>query len=187
MQNTSLVYVNNVPMVIQNDILWMYNKDILSSYCDFIGEGKSGVIYRYYDYVIKIFKKTDDELYSDKDPIILEKLQGNPCFPKLYFYQPNHFMVYEWVQGDKLFDLLDKHQKPSLNWELKVKGAVKFCLSKNIYPYDLTEQNILFDKNNQPKIVDVGLFDELHNVLEEDKEDYLRETYDMIDKLKTYY
>lgn len=112
-----------------------------------IGEGTFGEVYKYKDYAIKVYQ---DEL----DGEILEKLQGNIMFLKLYMYIPDELMVTELLEN---YYPVEEHPH-TLNYSLLYKIIYKYAFNKGFKPYDLHGDNILINKFMQIKVVDVGNF-----------------------------
>lgn len=141
-----------------------------------IGSGSSGTVFSYKNYAIKIFYSNGGEWYSTKDAIILNKLKGINIYPKLYARYKDIFVVMELVKGISLNDLCWKlHQGENvfINKDFKnifIEGF-KDTIRRGYEPYDLHGNNIIFTKEGNFIIVDIGCFFKTSKPLNENKLD----------------
>ncbi|TCS96602.1 hypothetical protein [Hazenella coriacea] len=139
-----------------------------------LGEGLSGQVYEFENYAVKVFK----EKYSENDDfIMLNHLHNHSGFPNLH-YKEEQFMVVDKVSGYTLGQALKSGD--SLNDEIfrQIEVYVEDCYRDGIIAHDLHLNNIMIDKDNHIKIIDVGRF--FYTTNQESYTDQIREELENI-------
>ena len=148
-----------------------------------LGKGKHGYVFKAYcpknnkNYAIKmIYKKQNDEgqlknLYREYS---IMNHANHPNIEKIYGYfegynpldyQVCSFFILEYIEGENLFNIMEKYQKRNENIDQNLIMKIFFGTvnglhhlhGKGIIHRDISPDNIMLDKNNQIKITDFGL------------------------------
>lgn len=139
-----------------------------------IASGGNGTVYRAFDTVlermvaVKLMKK---ELTSD--PIALESFyrEARACAQlnhtniiHLYTFDESEaqmYLVMELADRGSLDNRIEKQQRVAeldvLDIGIKIAGALDLALKHNLLHRDIKPGNILFNTDNEPKLVDFGL------------------------------
>lgn len=156
--------INPIPQEDINFILNIYENGLLPYELECIGEGCQAEVFRYKNYAIKTYN----------DGHILEKLQDNDLFPKLYFYTDD-FMVTEYLEITDAYDYFERN----VDIWTDAFEVFRYCLSKSLIPYDIHDSNVVVTSDDKLKIIDVGSFvtyGNLYNLdraIEKYKNDYI--------------
>lgn len=143
-----------------------------------LGEGLSGQVYEFENYAVKVFK----EDYSENDDfIMLNHLHNHPSFPTLH-YKEEQFMVVDKVSGYTLGQALKSGDQLSEKTFRQIEMYVEDCYKEAIIPHDLHLNNIMIDKENQVKIIDVGRF-----FYTSHKESYLDQISEDLENIKYHF
>lgn len=152
--------INPIP---QEDLFYIREQFEKEFYdLEIIGSGCQATVYKYKNYAIKD--------YSDNgyDGPILEKLQGNELFPKLYGYNGD-FMITEYLNITDAY----KYYERNVDIEYTAFDIYEYCYKKGIIPYDIHDENVVVTNDDKLKIIDVGSFKKyigpkhytIHNIL----------------------
>src|ERR1041385_533664 len=139
-----------------------------------IASGGHGKVYRAFDTVlermvaVKLMRK---EL--ENDPVALESFyrEARACaglnhtnIVQIYSFDEldgQRYLVMELADRGSLDSKIDRHQRLSeyevLNIGIKIAGALGMVLKHNLLHRDIKPGNILFNADNEPKLVDFGL------------------------------
>lgn len=126
----------------------------IAEHYSLLGEGVSGKVYEFENYAIKVFKKDSSE---NDDFIMLNHLHNHPGFPTLH-YKEEKFMVVDKVSGYTLGQAMKSGDQLSDQAFKQIEMYVADCYRDGIIPHDLHLNNIMIDKENNIKIIDVGRF-----------------------------
>ncbi len=157
------------------------------SHFEKIGCGFVANVYRYKNYAIKIYRSKNSPY--NKDGEILEVLQDNPIFPKLFHYIKNKYVVMEYIEGKTLSKHISnftlKRNSP-INQQLD--NLILYCHNKNIFPDDIHAKNIIIDKEGNIRVIDVGHYEleEPNPLLKEHIDESFLELQNSIDFYFTY-
>ncbi|SUY47799.1 serine/threonine kinase related protein [Clostridium putrefaciens] len=131
-----------------------YDFDINLLDCKFLGEGHNGIVYLLPDgNVIKICFNIKSFI---GEYIILEKVNGNKYFPRIYDIGEN-YMIREYVDGDMLPKYIRKH---GFNDELgkRIIELLKEFKVLNFTKIDLRCKDIFVQPNGNLKVIDPKKF-----------------------------
>lgn len=119
------------------------------SFGTFLNEGYNGKVYRYNrDFIIKVFK---NEKFEDHN--ILMQLNGVKNIPQLHAYG-KQFIIVDYVKGQTLIET----KKINMDWEQELINSFIEIEKRELYPKDITHENLLVDKEGLIWIIDVGEF-----------------------------
>lgn len=145
----------------------------------YIGEGRSGIVYRFANYCIKIFKKnlkSSDKKYwyVENDASVLNSIQDIGLYPHLYGYINNSVVIMQYIEGLTLEDIKLGHCNIILSEDTieKLLNGMKETLQKGIFPMDIHEGNIIIDNKGGIHCIDVGCF-KLCDISDEEINKYL--------------
>jgi serine/threonine protein kinase/DNA-binding NarL/FixJ family response regulator/tetratricopeptide (TPR) repeat protein len=147
-----------------------------------IGSGAMGHVFKAYDEPLERFvaiKILSKKLSSA--PAFVERFRreakvlaaiNHPGIAFIYSFgeeEGEHYFAIQWCSNGSVADLIKKKQRidilPSLDILLQSAKALEAASKKGIVHRDIKPSNILFDENQQVKIVDFGLaFSEKMNV-----------------------
>lgn len=140
-----------------------------------IGQGLFGAVYNIEGYAVKVFRQNRFNIVHN-DGVIMERLQGIECIPKLYS-RCNNFMISELIKGQ---DLTNEEGTPSEflcgirhDWKERIEYDMLQLAKRKVRTGDLHGQNIMITEEGNLKIVDVGGFSEVTGVHGEDDEDLI--------------
>lgn len=117
-----------------------------------IGSGNQSIVYKYKNYAIKDYHE------CGYDGPILEQLQDNNIFPKLYFYT-ECFMVIEYLDIINAYEYYERN----ININQSAIDIFEYCYNKGIIPRDIHDENAIVTTNDEFKIIDVGSFGKVGN------------------------
>src|SRR5215467_9605634 len=139
-----------------------------------IASGGNGKVYKAFDTVLSRFvavKLMRKELESD--PVALESFyrEARACASfnhtniiHIYSYDEldgQRYLVMELADAGSLDSMIDKHQRvgeyEALQIGIKIASALNMVLRHNLLHRDIKPGNILFNSENEPKLVDFGL------------------------------
>lgn len=143
----SIKIINPIPKEDLDFIKKEYRKNNFRHLVE-IGAGSQGTVYRYKNYAIK-----DYSFSGAYDGKILEQLQDNDLFPKLYFYNAN-FMVTEYLEITNAY----KYYERNVEVNYTAFDIYEYCYKKDFIPYDIHDENVVITKDDKIKIIDVGCF-----------------------------
>lgn len=145
----------------------------------YIGEGRSGIVYKFANYCIKIFKKdlkSSDKKYwyVENDAKILNSIQDINLYPDLYGYINDSVVIMQYIEGLTLEDFKNGHFNSVLKEDIieKLLNGMKETLQKGIFPMDIHEGNIIIDDKGGIHCIDVGCF-KLCGIKDEEINKYL--------------
>ncbi|PTX53672.1 protein kinase-like protein [Melghirimyces profundicolus] len=141
----------------------------IQNQCRLLGEGLSGRVYEYENYAVKVFKEDGSENRGD---LILNRLHHHPAFPTLHHHE-DRFMVMDKVDGSTLATELKNSAKLKESYFEQIEKYTEECFQEGIVPKDMHLNNLMVDRDNRIKIVDVGRF--LHTDRPESFKDDLTE------------
>lgn len=144
--------INPIPQEDINFLVNLFESGLLPYELEKIGEGAQAEVYRYKNYAIKDYSN------CGIDGTILEKLQDNDLFLKLYFYNED-FMVTEYLEITNAYEYYDRN----VNINFTAFDIFKYCHKKNLIPYDIHDENVVITKDDKFKIIDVGSFKKNYN------------------------
>ena len=139
-----------------------------------IGKGGMGTVYRAYDTVlqrmvaIKLMKK---ELANDSQALENFYREARACAAlnhtniiHIYAFEEHdgqRYLVMELADNGSLDSRIEKQQRlpelEVLDIGIKIASALDLALKHNLLHRDIKPGNILFDADNEPKLVDFGL------------------------------
>lgn len=160
--------VNPIPKEDIKYLITNYNEEAgFSSILPEIGSGNQSSVYKYKNYAVK------DYYEAGYDGPILEKLQDNPLFPKLYFYT-DRFMVVEYLEIIEAY----KYYEKNVDIKMSAIDIFEYCYNKGIIPRDIHDENAIVTLNDEFKIIDVGNFGkvgtkDLDSIILEEKIDFV--------------
>lgn len=109
-----------------------------------------------FDKVLKKFEETTTELAGLEHPHIV----------RVYDYLPGNrtgYMMMEYIEGEALRDVLDRHPLKVLPSEAEVRrifgpilDAIRYVHSKNLIHRDISPENIMITKDGRPVLIDFG-------------------------------
>lgn len=150
--------VNPLPLQIIEDILLFLEGKLTKNQFEYIDCGSYSEVYRIKNYCIKkFFEPDEDEIKKEelKDGEILEELQGHPCVPTLYFYEPYKYVVYEYIEGKHGGMMTEPLKK---GWEQVFLETLEYVLKKGYIPNDAEQVDNVIFRNGLPVLIDVGLY-----------------------------
>lgn len=129
----------------------------------YINEGRSGIVYRFKNYCIKIFKKDlkSSSLkywYMENDANILNDLKGIDIYPNLYGYIDKTIVIMEYIEGTTLENFKIHIDNLNENIIENLLNSMYDTLKKGIFPMDIHHSNIIIDKKGGIHCIDVGCF-----------------------------
>lgn len=146
-------------------IVKLHKRGILSQNLEPLGTGAFGTVYGYKDYAIKVIYDINDK---NNDIDVLLDLSHLDFFPKLYATIDDKIIISERIYGDTVREYVYYDYENSLNLDRSIIDTIKNYFTKIIengyIPYDMHGSNIMIcKKTKMPKIVDLGLFDEIQD------------------------
>ena len=109
-----------------------------------------------FDKVLKKFEETTTELAGLQHPNIV----------RVYDYLPGNrtgYMMMEYIEGEALRDVLDRHPSKVLASEAEVRrifgpilDAIRYVHSNNLIHRDISPENIMITKDGRPVLIDFG-------------------------------
>jgi len=139
-----------------------------------IGSGAMGHVFKAYDEPLERFvaiKILSSKLSSS--PAFVERFRreakvlaaiNHPGIAFIYSFgeeEGEHYFAIQWCPGGSVADLIKKKQRidvmPALDIILQSAKALEAASRKGVVHRDIKPSNILFDENQQVKIVDFGL------------------------------
>jgi hypothetical protein len=156
------MYIHNVmePIIREskgNSIYAKFRNLVDAGIFIFVGSGCNGVVVRYKNYAIKLYYAVAYET-AGRDGEVLEKLQGSPYFPKLFYYYKKTYQVTEFIDGPPLGDN-SVMENLDLSFIDNFLEALKFCDERHVEAADIGIcDNIRVKDNKTPMFVDLGCF-----------------------------
>ncbi|PTM56929.1 protein kinase domain-containing protein [Desmospora activa] len=144
------------------------NKQIQNQ-CRLLGEGLSGRVYEYENFAVKVFKEDGSE---NDDYRMLNRLHHHSAFPTLHYYE-DRFMLMDKCDGTTLARERESGDGLKDAYFTQIEQVVEECYQVGIIPRDLHLNNVMVDRDNRIKIVDVGRF--VHTDQSEDYKERLTE------------
>lgn len=126
----------------------------IQNQCRLLGEGLSGRVYEYENYAVKVFKEDGSE---NDDYLVLNRLRHHSAFPTLHYHE-DRFMVMDKCDGTTLAQERESGDGLKDAHFLQIEQVVGECYQAGIIPQDLHLNNLMVDRDNRIKIVDVGRF-----------------------------
>lgn len=152
------------------------NKNILNNRYEIIrpvGSGGMAEVFLAHDNLLDrnvAVKMLRDQFLADKDLLEQFRREAKSAARLIHPYIINiydvvseddvQYIIMEYVEGVTLKDYLKEHKLPLnavLEIAVRLADALKHAHSKNIIHCDIKPQNILIDKNLNPKITDFGI------------------------------
>ena len=152
---------------------------------DCVGSGLQGTVYRALDpeldrrVAIKLLKPTDpatqdrpDDGSAALEARISSKLR-HPNIVSIFDFgrhQDHQYLVFEYVEGQTLRQLLSAHGHLSIEqvlaFAVPIVDAIAYAHAQGVVHLDLSPRNILVDAENNPRIMDFGLSQFSHNFVD---------------------
>ena len=149
---------DNKESICSNRDLFDHEIDIINKLADFKDNIYTPVIYAYKKYNISDNKSESNENnINNKEKIQIEanNIGEKPFYIIDYFSKGN---LYYYTRTGKLLE--QKHSKFLFK---KIVEGFRFIHSKNICHLDIKPENIVFDKNFKPIIIDFGFSEEINS------------------------
>lgn len=118
--------------------------------CKFVGKGRNGVVYQLPDN--KIIKICNDIKSFYRECYVLQKVNGNKYFPRIYDIGGN-YMIRDYVDGECLKDYI---QKKGLSRDIAIKVAemLEEFEVLNFTKIDIRCKDIYVQRDGSLKIID---------------------------------
>ena len=147
---------------------------------EFVASGSTADVYKYNDLAVKVFNNpelTERQLLnmSWREVETMYRLRDSEYTPKLIAFEESKFVIMEYINGKPLAEVKDEQILKNLNQE--VKAFKKQCIEVDIYPEDLSANNIMLKEDGKLVFIDFGYFS-VGGIEDEDEEDDWNENWE---------
>lgn len=167
-----------------NRVKGLFDTKTISEELSPLGEGLSGSVYGIEGFAVKVFKDNSKER---NDPKFLSYLEQNSFFPQLIHHDDQNYMIVERVNGVTLSHFLKHGGKITAKHINQIDELVEGLHYEKVLPGDLHLNNLMFDENEQLKIVDVGRFKLVADTNSYYREQLRRKKSELLKRINTPY